>query len=67
MNMQEINIAIKERLEKIVSEEIEQAKIRAEKRMKEAVTTISLDICEWYSISDMGNHLEIRVSKKESK
>lgn len=67
MNSQNIMLAIRERLDKIVQEEIKAAKVRADKRMKEAITAISLDICEWYSVTDYVNHLEIRVSKKEAK
>lgn len=65
MNSEDIRLAIRQRLTLIVNEEIENAQKRAYQRMREAVTAISLEIAEWYSIHDMGNHLEIRVSKME--
>jgi hypothetical protein len=65
--LEQIRRAIKGAVDKIVNEEIEEANKRAYKRMVDAITPISLDICSWYSIEDMGTHLEIKVSKKDAK
>jgi len=61
----ELNRAIKLRMDEIITEEIEAAKIRAGKRMAEAIPALSLEFAAWYTIQDMGTTISIRVEKKE--
>ena len=59
--------AIRGRMEEIIKEEQAEALARAHKRMSEAIPALSLEFCSWYSMIDMGHHIEIKVSKPEAK
>lgn len=59
-----IREAIQKKLESIVREEIEIAKERANKRMAEAITAISVDLCRWYSVESFKDQIVVTVVDK---
>ena len=63
----ELRLAIAARMDQIVQEEFEAAKVRAQVRMKESIPALSLEFASWYTMQDYTTHLEIRVCKPEAK
>jgi hypothetical protein len=62
--LSELRRGISLRMDEIVQEEMEAAKIRADKRMVEAVAALSLEFAAWYTMRDLGTTISIQIEKK---
>jgi len=59
----ELRKAIVLRMDEIIKEEIELAKVRANKRMGESVAALSLEFTTWYNMKEYDNEVRIVICK----
>ena len=59
----ELRKAIALRMDEIIKEEIELAKVRANKRMGESVAALSLEFTTWYNMKEYKDELRITIHK----
>ena len=61
--MEMLQEAIKDKVDKITKEEIEKAKVKIEKRLEQAIAALSINLFSQINISEMTNELVIKIRK----